>query len=58
MTEALAAAQGELGEVRALQSRATVEKSFTIEAMATALGLVYARVDAEESELRETVSIL
>ena len=58
MGKALAAAQGESGEVRALQSRATVEKSFTIQAMATALGGVYARVDAEESELRETVSTL
>jgi glycosyltransferase involved in cell wall biosynthesis len=56
MTTALAAAQGESGEVRALQSRATVEKSFTIQAMATALGEVYRRVDAEESELREAVS--
>jgi len=58
MGKALAAAQGESGEVRALQSRATVEKSFTIQAMATALGGVYARVDAEESELRETVTAL
>ena len=56
MTTALAAAQGESGEVRALHSRATVEASFTIQAMATALGSVYARVDEEESDLRETVA--
>jgi glycosyltransferase involved in cell wall biosynthesis len=58
MTTALAASQGESGEQRALQSRATVEKSFTIQAMAVALGGVYARVDAEESELREAVSTI
>lgn len=56
MTSALAAAQGESGEARALRSRATVEASFTIQAMATALGAVYARVDAEESDLREPVA--
>jgi len=55
MAEALDASQGESGEARALLSRATVEKSFTIEAMAAALDGVYARVDEEESEQRETV---
>ena len=58
MAEALEASQGESGEARALRSRATVEKSFTIQAMAIALDGVYARVDEEESELRESVPSL
>lgn len=58
MSAALDASQGESGESRALRSRATVEKSFTIQAMAVALNGVYARVDEEESGLRESVQSL
>jgi glycosyltransferase involved in cell wall biosynthesis len=54
--EALEASTGETGEERARQSRATVEKSFTIQAMARSLGAVYARVHADEIALRDAVS--
>ncbi|MCS5736008.1 glycosyltransferase [Herbiconiux daphne] len=47
MGEALRAAAAESGVDRAAASRRTVEKSFTIEAMATALAEVYAGVHAE-----------
>ena len=56
--EALAASVGETGEERARRSRETVEKSFTIQAMARELGRVYSRVHADENELRAAVSSL
>ena len=56
MLTALAASTGESGDERALRSRETVEKSFTIEAMALALSEVYEKVDAEEIEMREALA--
>jgi glycosyltransferase involved in cell wall biosynthesis len=54
MGAALEAAAGEDGDERAARSRATVEASFTIQAMARALGTVYENVNIEENELRES----
>jgi glycosyltransferase involved in cell wall biosynthesis len=51
MVEALDAATAETGGERATASRATVERSFTIQAMARALSSVYATVQREEIDL-------
>jgi glycosyltransferase involved in cell wall biosynthesis len=52
MVEALDASIAEDTVDRAAASRATVERSFTIQAMARALSNVYQRVQDEESESR------
>ena len=54
MIEALDASQAETDDTRATISRATVEASFTIQAMASALGSVYTAVHREESRLLGT----
>jgi glycosyltransferase involved in cell wall biosynthesis len=51
MIDALDASQAETDDSRATISRATVEASFTIQAMASALSSVYTGVHQEESEL-------
>ncbi|MEY2848463.1 MAG: hypothetical protein RI885_1128 [Actinomycetota bacterium] len=51
MELALSAAQAETTGDRAARSRRTVERSFTIQAMAAALGDIYARVRDENREL-------
>jgi hypothetical protein len=53
MTEALEAAGSETTEARAGRSRDTVERSFTIQAMARALSGVYGTVHDDELEQRE-----
>jgi glycosyltransferase involved in cell wall biosynthesis len=52
MLHALDAAALEASDERAQRSRATVEKSFTIQAMARALAAVYTEVQAQEDGLR------
>jgi glycosyltransferase involved in cell wall biosynthesis len=54
MADALAAAASEDDDARAARSRATVEKSFTIQAMARSLATVYENVHIEENQLRES----
>jgi glycosyltransferase involved in cell wall biosynthesis len=51
MIEALDASLAETDDTRAVASRATVEASFTIQAMAASLGSVYVGVHREESLL-------
>jgi glycosyltransferase involved in cell wall biosynthesis len=51
-TAALALAGSERGEARAAESRGTVERSFTIQAMAHSLSEVYAGVALEERRLQ------
>ncbi len=51
--EALDASLAETDDARAQRSHATVEQSFTIQRMASALGDVYAHVAEEERTLRE-----
>ena len=58
MGTALTASADESGDARALRSRETVEKSFTIQAMARALSVVYEQVDADEIEMREAMAPL
>ncbi|CAN5316856.1 hypothetical protein BH11ACT2_BH11ACT2_12870 [soil metagenome] len=53
MAEALHRAQSETTDERADRSRATVERSFTIQAMSSALSEVYRAVDEEENYERE-----
>ncbi|NRD27788.1 glycosyltransferase [Frigoribacterium sp. VKM Ac-2836] len=53
MGEALTAASAETTEARAARSRDTVERSFTIQAMARALSGVYGTVHHDELEQRE-----
>jgi glycosyltransferase involved in cell wall biosynthesis len=53
MREALDASLTESSDERAIASRDTVERSFTIQAMAGSLAAVYRGVHAEESELRD-----
>ncbi len=55
MTEALDASVAETSDDRAALSRGTVESSFTIQAMAVALGSVYRRVHDVERELQDWV---
>ncbi len=57
MVTALAAAQVETGDERPTRSRATVEDSFTIEAMAQSLATVYAGVVRDELALRDATAI-
>ncbi len=52
MLHALDAAALEANDDRAVRSRSTVEKSFTIQAMARALAAVYTEVQAQEDGLR------
>ncbi len=58
ITEALELAASETTDTRALRSRATVERSFTIQAMARSLTSLYARVHREESDLQESLVAL
>jgi glycosyltransferase involved in cell wall biosynthesis len=58
MQDALAASQSETNDDRARQSRATVENSFTIQAMARALGTVYSGVVHDELALREATAVV
>ena len=51
MVAALDAAQSETSDARSIRSRATVEQSFTIQAMATSLEEIYLRVREEHREL-------
>jgi glycosyltransferase involved in cell wall biosynthesis len=53
MTEALAIATAETSDDRSARSRATVERSFTIGAMARALTGVYVGVHRDETELQD-----
>jgi len=53
MVEALELSSADDTDVRAIESRATVERSFTIQAMARSLGGVYANVHAGQVALRE-----
>ncbi|MCU1420919.1 MAG: glycosyltransferase [Microbacteriaceae bacterium] len=55
MIDALALAGAEADDSRASRSRETVERSFTIQAMARALTSLYARVHREESDLQESL---
>ena len=55
MVAALDAAAAETGTERATASRATVEQSFTIQAMARSLSSVYATVQREEIDLLDTL---
>ncbi len=57
MERALDAAQAETTGERAALSRSTVQRSFTIEAMAEALGDIYARVREEHRELPDWLVI-
>ncbi|NYF09975.1 glycosyltransferase involved in cell wall biosynthesis [Leifsonia sp. AK011] len=58
MSTALDAAAAENGPERAARSRATVEASFTIQAMAVALSSVYDQVaEAERDHQRETLEV-
>jgi len=52
MREALAASAAEVGDARAVRSRETVERSFTIQAMAESLTEVYGYVFDHEQEQR------
>ncbi|MET0589690.1 MAG: glycosyltransferase [Naasia sp.] len=54
MASALDASLAEKGDRRAQRSHRTVQKSFTIQRMAEALGGVYAGVALEERELRDS----
>jgi len=53
ITEAFGLAAAADVDERAIQSRATVEKSYTIQSMARALGTVYSDVHAAQAALRE-----
>ncbi len=53
MSEALDIAGADDADARAIESRATVEASFTIQAMAHALGAVYSDVNAAQTALRD-----
>jgi glycosyltransferase involved in cell wall biosynthesis len=58
MVDALDAAQAETTNERPDRSRATVEDSFTIQAMAKSLSTVYAGVVRDEMALREATAII
>ena len=58
MGDALDLAASETTDSRAARSRATVERSFTIQAMATSLTALYSRVHREESDLQESLVAL
>lgn len=53
MSIALTASREETTDDRAVRSRATVERSFTIQAMASALSAVYSDVRDDETSLRD-----
>jgi hypothetical protein len=55
MVDALDLAQAERDDRRPALSRATVEQSFTIQAMARSLAEVYSDVSSSQSGLRERV---